>query len=216
MNTAKVLSLEALQQFYLDLQTFRTAMLREVENLELELRRLTHWIESDATNYWQSENQIIRRRLEEYLQQLSRCMSYVREDERRPCTEEKKRVAKAKDRAALCESKLRIAEAATTQWQAKQAKVRTKLQRCRDMAESDMLVALNRLQTHISRLENYSQLRSPVPRDNSVLSNLPDNHPATEPSTVERLPDENLSGQQPSGQRQSGEGDTPTPAGADY
>lgn len=162
MSNANVLSLEALQQLYIELQQFRVGLLRELESLDLELRRLTHWLEVDAVGYWNNEQQQIRRRLSECLQQLSRCMSYVREDERRPCTEEKKRVAKAKERAAVCEAKIKIVQAAATHWETRTAKTRTKLQRCRDMAESDVLVALNRLQTHIERLEAYSQLRSPL------------------------------------------------------
>lgn len=179
MSSAKVLSLESLQQFYLDLQKFRTNLLREVENLELELRRLTNWVDVEASSYWQSENQLVRRRMSEFLQQLSRCMSYVREEERKPCTEEKKRVARAKERAELCDNKLRITKAASTQWEARANKVKTKLQRCRDMAESELLVALTRLQTHIERLESYSQLRTALPQ-----SSLPASSSSKEDATL--------------------------------
>ena len=160
MSSAKVLSVEALQQFHIDMAQFRVGLLRELESLDLELRRLTQWIEVDAARYWDQENQLIRRKLSEYLSQLSRCMSYVREDERKPCTEEKKQVAKAKERANLCEQKLQVLKAASTHWEARRSRVRPKMQRARDMAESDLVVALNQLLSLIERLEAYRQVAS--------------------------------------------------------
>lgn len=168
MSSANVLSIEALEQFHVELQQYRAGLLKEFESLDLELRRLSQWIQVESVQYWDHENQQIRRRLSEYLQQLSRCMSYVREDEKRPCTEEKKRVAKAKERATVCETKIKIVKQAGIRWQARTAKVNTKLQRCRDMAESELLVALNKLRTNIERLEAYSELVSPISKSNEV------------------------------------------------
>ena len=173
MSSAKVLSLEALDLFHVDLQQFRTNLLKELEGLDLELRRLTRWLNTDAAQYWNAEHQQIRRRLSEHLQQLSRCMSYVREDERRPCTEEKKRVAVSKERVALCETKLAILKSAQSQWETRTTKCRTKLQRCRDMAESDLMVALGRLLTHIQTLEAYRQLVSDPGRPSGTDTALP-------------------------------------------
>ncbi len=160
MSSAKVLSVEALQQFHVEMAQFRVGLLKEIESLDLELRRLTQWIEVDAARYWDQENQLIRRKLSEYLSQLSRCMSYVREDERKPCTEEKKQVAKAKERANLCEQKLQVLKAASTHWEARRSRVRPKMQRARDMAESDLVVALNQLLSLTERLEAYRRVAS--------------------------------------------------------
>jgi hypothetical protein len=92
-------------------------------------------------------------------------MSYVRESERRPCTEEKKRVAWAKQRLQLCEQKLQAVQAASNHWQAVVSKTVTKLQRCRDMAESDLLVARNQLEKLLDQLRSYAQLvTTAVPR----------------------------------------------------
>jgi hypothetical protein len=135
-------------------------MLKELESLDLELRRLLNWIQGDALHYWSDQQQTVRRRLAESLDQLSRCMSYVRPDERRPCTEEKKRVAHQKERALLCEEKLRIVDAANKHWQTRCTKVKTRLRRCNDMAESDVMVALNKLQLILDKLAEYQRLQS--------------------------------------------------------
>lgn len=191
MSNAKVLSVEALEEYYLYLRQFRTGMLKEMESLDLELRRLSYWVEVEAQRYWESENQLIRRKLSEYLLQLSRCMSYVRESERKPCTEEKKQVAKAKERAGLCESKIQIQKAAATHWESRKTKVRTKLQRSRDMAESELSVALNRLQKYLEQLEAYRQVASGALRPESSSGGSETSGDLDDKKTVEAV-SENL------------------------
>lgn len=171
MSNARVLSVEALEQFFLQLKSFRTSLLKELECLDLELRRLSGWIEVDSSRYWESEHQQIRRKLSEYQQQLSRCMSYVREEERKPCTEEKKHVAKAKERTLLCEHKIQIVKAATNHWESRKAKVRTKLQRARDMGESELQVAINKMQTILEQLEAYRRVASGAFRESESPAN---------------------------------------------
>ena len=185
MSSAKVLSVEALQQFHIDLAQFRVGLLKELESLDLELRRLTQWIEVDAARYWDQENQLIRRKLSEYLSQLSRCMSYVREDERKPCTEEKKQVAKAKERANVCEQKLLVLKAASTHWEARRSRVRPKMQRARDMAESDLVVALNQLLSLIERLEAYRQVASGAFRTENLVTEVSASHSSTSVGSTE-------------------------------
>ncbi len=185
MSSAKVLSVEALQQFHIDMAQFRVGLLKELESLDLELRRLTQWIEVDAARYWDQENQLIRRKLSEYLSQLSRCMSYVREDERKPCTEEKKQVAKAKERANVCEQKLLVLKAASTHWEARRSRVRPKMQRARDMAESDLVVALNQLLSLIERLEAYRQVASGAFRTENLVTEVSASHSSTSVGSTE-------------------------------
>jgi hypothetical protein len=87
-------------------------------------------------------------------------MSYVRAEEKRPCTEEKKRFRKAQLRRETCEQKLRTLSAAISFWEAERNKTQSKIQRCRDLAESGMLVAIENLRGQIERLRTYAGLRS--------------------------------------------------------
>ena len=159
-ESADVRSLEQLEVFQSKAERFRSQLLKELENCQLELRRLKEWIENEATNYWAEQLKISQRHFVECQDALVRCMSYVREDERQPCTEQKKRLSKAKARRQLCEEKLRTARAAAAAWERESNKNTTKLQRCRDLAESDMTVAIHHLRSQIERLEEYSKLRS--------------------------------------------------------
>jgi hypothetical protein len=166
-DKADVRSLEQLELFLEQISRFRQQLLAEIENLELELRRLSNWLGEEARGYWAEESVKAQRHLAECRDALTRCMSYVRAEERRPCTEEKKRFRKAQLRREMCEQKLRTVQAATSFWEAERNKTQSKLQRCRDLAESSMLVAMDTLRGQIERLRTYSSLRSTAFVDSS-------------------------------------------------
>jgi exonuclease VII large subunit len=164
---ADVRSLESLELFLAQLETFRAKLLGELENAEVEVRRLTAWLEQDVQAYWMDELKSAQRNYAEAASTLSRCMSYVRSDEKRPCTEEKKRVQKTKLRRETCEQKLQIARAAAVQWERERTKNQSRVERCRDMCESDLLVAINHLRGQIEQLARYTSLRSAALADAS-------------------------------------------------
>ncbi len=91
---------------------------------------------------------------------LSRCMSYVRSTEQRPCTDEKKRVLKTKLRRETCESQLKLVRQAVQHWERERLKNQVRIERCRDMADSDLLVAIHHLRSQVERLAAYATLRS--------------------------------------------------------
>ncbi len=157
---AEVRSLEQLENYSGQLEHARARLMAEIEYLSLELRRLTNWLENDVLGYWTDECVKADRAWMECRDALSRCMSYVREDEKRPCTEEKKRLHKAELRRELCQQKLKVTKSAISFWEAERSKQHTKVQRCRDMAEADMLVARKHLQDQLQTLASYTSLRS--------------------------------------------------------
>ncbi len=154
-DNADVRSLEQLESFLLQTEAFRVQLLSEIENLSLELRRLTNWLTNDVHGYWSDELVKAQRRHAECRDVLSRCMSYVREDERRPCTEEKKRLRRAEERLELCQQKLKATAAAIVFWETQRNKQHGRVARCRDLAESEMLVACNVLRDQIELLRSY-------------------------------------------------------------
>lgn len=159
-SSANVRSLERLDGFLNHCQTTRAKLLKELENLQLELQRLTSWLENDATRYWTGELQQAQRDWVECEQALLRCRSAVRASEQRPCTEQRKRLEQATERRTLCEQQVRFIREATLMWQREKAKTEAKIYRCRDLADSDLVVAINKLKEQLSRLEEYSTMRS--------------------------------------------------------
>ncbi|MEM8734564.1 MAG: hypothetical protein AAGG44_10105 [Planctomycetota bacterium] len=168
---ADMRSLERLEEFLQEAKHFRGSSLKCIEDLNLELRRLTTWIEKEAVEYWQHELVKSRRVFVEAQDALSRCMSYVREDERRPCTEEKKRVKVAKDRRALCEERLQTARGAAKAWDRDRRKNQAKIQRCRDFAESEVTVAIHQLEAQVGTLQEYAGLRSAANKPRTESTN---------------------------------------------
>jgi len=160
MSSANVRSLERLEGFLDHCQTTRAHLLKELENLQLELQRLTSWLENDATGYWAGELQQAQRDWVECEQALLRCRSAVRASEQRPCTEQRKRLEKATERRTLCENQVRFIRDASLMWQREKTKTDAKIYRCRDLADSDLTVAINKLKEQLGRLEEYSTMRS--------------------------------------------------------
>ncbi len=159
-DKAEVLSLAQLETFHHQLANFRTQLSSEIETLLLELRRLTNWLGDDVLGYWSDERLKAERKWAECRDSLSRCMSYVREDERRPCTDEKKRLQLAERRLELCQQKLKTTQAAILYWETERNKQQSKISRCRDLADSEMQVACHVLGDQIERLKTYANLRS--------------------------------------------------------
>lgn len=170
-DKAEVLSLAQVETFQHHLTSFRTQLSHEIDTLLLELRRLTAWLTEDVLAYWSDERVKAERRWSECRDNLSRCMSYVREDERRPCTDEKKRLQLAERRLELCQQKLKLTQAAILFWETERSKQQAKISRCRDLAEAEMQVACHLLSDQVERLKTYANLRAaprtPPPSSNS-------------------------------------------------
>ncbi|GAB5406485.1 MAG: hypothetical protein Aurels2KO_47160 [Aureliella sp.] len=155
-SNANVVSVEQLEVLHHQLMHYRSKMEKELDLLALETRRLETWINSDAPQYWRSEMTMAQRRLAECKDALTRCQSYVRADEKRPCTEEKKRVQRAMQRSRLCEEMLQRTSEAQRHWQQEHVKNVSKVQRLRDLVESELLVAAAELQKDIDNLHRYA------------------------------------------------------------
>jgi hypothetical protein len=160
MSSANVRSLERLEGFLEHCQTTRVKLLKELENLQIELQRLTSWLENDATRYWTGELQQAKRDWGECEQALVRCRSAVRASEQRPCTEQRKRLEQATERRTLCEQQVKFLRDASLMWQLEKTKTDAKIYRCRELADSDLAVAINKLKEQLGRLEEYSTMRS--------------------------------------------------------
>lgn len=159
-NQADVRSLNRIEEFHHQAEAFRSGLLKELEGLLLELRRLTNWIEQDVIGYWSDQSVTAERHWAECRDSLARCQSYVRADEQRPCTEEKKRLRRAEQRLELCQQKLRLSQSALSFWQTELSKQASHIMRCQELAETNLRVACLHLRGQIDLLQRYTQLRS--------------------------------------------------------
>jgi hypothetical protein len=134
--------------------------LKEIENLQMELQRLTGWLNNDVERYWRGELKTAERYQTECQDALLRCQAAVRVSEQRPCTEQHKRLDQAKERRAFCERQVRVVAEAQLAWERAGTKMASKIFRCRDLAESDLSAAIIHLRERLRTLEEYTSLRS--------------------------------------------------------
>ena len=187
-NQADVRSLNRIEEFHHQAEAFRIGLLKELEGLMLELRRLTNWIEQDVIGYWGDESVKAERHWAECRDSLTRCQSYVRAEEQRPCTEEKKRLRRAEQRLELCQQKLRLSQSALSFWQTELSKQSSHIMRCQDLAETNLRVACLHLRGQIDLLQRYTQLSaSPSVSPPASASTTPSPE-STPDASVDRSP----------------------------
>lgn len=180
-NQADVRSLNRIEEFHHQAEAFRSGLLKELEGLMLELRRLTNWIEQDVIGYWSDQSVQAERHWAGCRDSLARCQSYVRADEQRPCTEEKKRLRRAEQRLELCQQKLRLSQSALSFWQTELSKQSSHIMRCQELAESKLRVACIHLRGQIDLLQRYTQLRtSPSVASSATAPRTTSGTPSTE------------------------------------
>lgn len=159
-SPADIRSLSGLENFLSQCQSTRESVLKEIENLQAELQRLTGWLNNDVERYWRSELKMAERYQTECQDALLRCQAAVRVSEQRPCTEQHKRLERAKERRAFCERQVRVVAEAQLAWERAGTKMASKIFRCRDLAESDLSAAIIHLRERLKTLEEYTNLRS--------------------------------------------------------
>jgi hypothetical protein len=158
--SADVRSLAQLQNLRERCTVCRAQTLKEGEELLAELQKLTRWLDEEAAPYWERQRTLAVRWMQECQEALMRCQATVRADEKRPCTDERKRLERATQRRSLCDQKMKAVEAARLLWQRQVVKLRGRLQSTCDMAESDLLRTVHKLSDIIGTLEAYTQMRS--------------------------------------------------------
>ncbi len=159
-SSANVRSLERLEGFLEHCQRTRAQLLKELDSLQTEVQRLTAWLENDAERYWAGELKQAQRDWVDAEQALLRCRSVVRESDRRPCTEQRKRLEIATERRTLCERQVRFVREACQMWEREVTKLDSKIFRSRDLAQAELTVAVSKLKDQLGRLDEYSRMRS--------------------------------------------------------
>lgn len=157
-SQANVKSLSALEVFLKSLDVTESELMRCVEATQVELNRISDYLERSAPEYWKREYQRSQEKLEVARAALSRAEQVTREDERKSCFLEKKQVAIAKQRAEFCEDRLRSLKSISRQWQQERLKTFAHLQQVLDIAETGLPAAQNTLKQIIVPLRQYASL----------------------------------------------------------
>ncbi len=157
-NEAHIESIESLKQLALTLGKMREMTAREVEAIQVELRRLEFWLEEALPGYWEEQMRLANRRWVEARQVLSDCESKVRDDEQRSCSEHRKRWERAAERLAFCERKLRLLKQCRNDWKQELDRVRPRIAALNELAETGLPLCQNKLQNHLEIMQKYTEL----------------------------------------------------------
>jgi uncharacterized protein YukE len=161
MADANVTKIDALEQYHESLAQTQFRIAKVVEELHVEISRITRSIEMDAPAYWQSEFKTISRRLVEAEDALARCLLTTHLGDTPPCGEHRNRVRKLKGRRSEVEEKLRAVKAAQQHWHKTSSKLRLRVQQLTNAVEADLPLARQHLNNLITPLKNYAQLSRP-------------------------------------------------------
>lgn len=154
---AHIESIGFLKQLAAKLTQMREQTAREVESIQIELRRLEHWLEEALPAYWEEQMRTAQRRWVEARQILSDCESKVREDEQRSCSEHRKRWERAAERLAFCERKLRILKQCQSDWKQEVDRVRPRIAALNELSETGLPLSMVKLQQHLEIMQKYAE-----------------------------------------------------------
>lgn len=155
---AHIESIESLKQFSTNLAKMRELTAREVEAIQIELRRLEFWLEEALPNYWEEQRRLANRRWAEARQVLSDCESKVRDDEQRSCSEPRKRLERAAERLSFCEKKLRLLKQCRDDWKQELDRVRPRIAALNELAETGLPLCQSKLQNHLEIMQKYTEV----------------------------------------------------------
>jgi hypothetical protein len=157
-SEAHIESIESLKQFSTNLAKMRELTAREVEAIQIELRRLEFWLEEALPNYWEEQRRLANRRWAEARQVLSDCESKVRDDEQRSCSEHRKRLERAAERLSFCEKKLRLLKQCRDDWKQELDRVRPRIAALNELAETGLPLCQSKLQNHLEIMQKYTEV----------------------------------------------------------
>ena len=106
MAEANVKNIEALELFLDAIVSLRSGTRKQADEIRQQLQRVSNWLEKELPDYWRNEQRIAENKFIEARAELMRCESKTRAEDERSCFVQKKMLAKAKERKALCEHPL--------------------------------------------------------------------------------------------------------------
>ncbi|MBN1394581.1 MAG: hypothetical protein JW959_06130 [Pirellulales bacterium] len=159
---AKVTSIDALPLLTAALQKFRGESAVAMDDLEIELRRITEWIHHDRKQYWAKQRERAYENLSQARLQLQQArMSRRLGDQEPACIDEKRAVAKAKRRLEIAQQKIDEVR----RWTVKIDRALDEFQRSRTQfaswLEGDLQRAVAALNKMSESLVSYISLEAP-------------------------------------------------------
>ena len=161
-RSANVTSIDAIRALRSALSKFEHGARDALTMLELEVRRGVDWIEQDRRRYWPAQAKQASNDLVEARTELERCELRFGSELAAPCTEQKKKYERAKQRLRYCEDQVRAVKKWTRTIQQELTEFDGQLAQLSQYLDADVPRALAALTSMLSALEKYSSHRQSV------------------------------------------------------
>ena len=155
-RSAHVTSIGAVAQFKVALQNFESDVRDGLTTLQLESRRGMEWV-NGRTVYWTRQVRIAGERLNEARNALERAQLSLRPEDQASCYQEKKEVAKAKQRLRFAEEKVLHARQWCQRLHHEIDKFQGKIGRLSQITDVDLARGVAALERIIVALDRYTQ-----------------------------------------------------------
>lgn len=159
MADAHVRNIEALEEFLRQLGSTQEKLTNQQEETRGELQRVTFWMEKEAYEYWTAQFQLAKRKWVEARENLLRCESVTRADDKPACSEQRKKLDKCTFRVQTCEKKLKLLKKFQMEWQQMLHGLQLEVQHLSDVVESRLPVARHHLDRLLEPLRTYATLK---------------------------------------------------------
>jgi hypothetical protein len=157
MADANVRSLDAVERFASDISGLRTSTRKITDEIREQLQRVTNWVEKELPEYWRNELRLAEKRWVEAREDLLRCEAKSRAEDETQCSVQRKALARATERKALCEQRTRLIPELAREWSQFIQESSTQVRQLDDLAESTLQTAHNQLLFTIETLKKYMQ-----------------------------------------------------------
>ncbi|TWT98848.1 hypothetical protein [Neorhodopirellula pilleata] len=161
MSEADVRSIESLEDLHRAVDHLAERMLLQGYQLQAITMNVERHFGQDYPAYWRRQLQIAEREFVEARERLSRKQFALRPGEHHPATEERKQVARWKNRIRLCQQKIEKSRTLAVEMEQQCEKFKGPVAELIELAEVRLPNAAARLGGLIARLRDYQQGQSP-------------------------------------------------------
>jgi len=161
---ANVQSLEAIEAVRAALASFLDQVRDALTELDIEMRRVTQWLQQDRPRHWKTQIRLAADHLHEAQQALHRCLMFPVAGERPSCYEERAALKKAQARLAYCEEKAERVRHWQRTVEHELFEYEGRISQLVRVVEVDVPEAIGVLHRILRRLEEYQSVRANNPR----------------------------------------------------
>jgi len=164
MSEADVRSIESLAELHRAVDHLSERLMLQGYQLRSVVTGAQRHFSQEYPHYWRNQLRRAEQQLSEALDRLSRKQSTTRAGESVPATEEKKQVARWKNRVRLCREKLERSRTIAVEMEQNGEKLKGPIADLMELAEVGLPSASTRLVGLIARLEAYQNNLPPGSR----------------------------------------------------